>query len=81
MSNSIYRKNFFLLPNLISKKKKKVGKKDQLVPPDHMEKLFKKTKSKTKVMKKFPNGEHMTVWVQPNYYETLKEFIDSVFDQ
>lgn len=51
------------------------GGSDELVPPDHMKKLYDVAGSSTKQFKVFPKGEHNDTCYEPDYFETIAEFI------
>ncbi|CAG8563833.1 2016_t:CDS:2 [Ambispora gerdemannii] len=54
------------------------GTKDELVPPAHMRQLYELTETRgRKVWKEFPNGTHNDTVLQPEYFETIGEFIEN----
>ncbi|VWU50636.1 BEM46-like protein, putative [Hepatocystis sp. ex Piliocolobus tephrosceles] len=61
------------LPILIN-----ISEKDDIVPPEHGEKLFKLCPSQEKFIAKYPEGTHefITFNVQEQYYNTMSSFID-----
>jgi len=54
------------------------GDKDELVPKWMMERLYKNCGSSRKKIRTFPDGEHMDTWMQPYYWETIRDFLDSL---
>jgi len=54
------------------------GEKDELVPEWMMQKLFQNCGSSKKKFKSFPEGDHMSTWTQPHYWETFTEFLNSL---
>lgn len=58
-----------------------VGLKDELVPPQHMRKLYHNaSRSRLRQLYEVKDGMHNDTWYQGgiSYYNTLKEFIDKV---
>lgn len=51
-----------------------VGKKDEIVPPNHSEILF--DRSRFGKLKYFPYGFHDDTWTQKEYMKTITSFID-----
>ncbi|KAN0063983.1 bem46 protein, variant [Thecaphora frezii] len=51
------------------------GRKDELVPPSHMDALYEKCRSTNKVWKAFEDGTHNDTCVKPKYFETISEFL------
>lgn len=56
-----------------------VGGKDEVVPREQSEKLFKLSKSG--MMKVFPRGMHDTTWKQEHYEDVLKNFIQQCMNK
>ncbi|KAF8463631.1 Alpha/Beta hydrolase protein [Kalaharituber pfeilii] len=54
------------------------GLKDELVPPDHMRKLYDVCTSSTKVWKDFPNGTHNDTVGEEGYFDAIHDFIKQV---
>lgn len=53
------------------------GLRDELVPPEHMKKLYDVTKA-PKVWREFENGNHNETVSEPKYFERIYEFILAV---
>lgn len=51
------------------------GSRDELVPPRHMTRLYKLSKSENKQFEKFQKGTHNDTTIQPEYWEVIHEFI------
>lgn len=51
------------------------ARKDEIVPPDHMDKLFELFKSREKYFHKFPDSSHNDTVMQPTYWDTVHDFI------
>ncbi|PWN48440.1 alpha/beta-hydrolase [Violaceomyces palustris] len=51
------------------------GRKDELVPPSHMDALYERCSSQIKVWKGFEDGTHNDTCVKPNYFETISNFL------
>lgn len=51
------------------------ARKDEIVPPDHMDKIQEKLRSTVKIMFKFDNSTHNDTVIQENYWERVHEFI------
>ncbi|CAG7837095.1 unnamed protein product [Allacma fusca] len=54
------------------------GLKDELIPPKHMDELFKRCSSNMKKMSRFPEGSHNDTWHCKDYMPRLSEFIKEV---
>ncbi|KAF9426980.1 hypothetical protein BGZ94_005704 [Podila epigama] len=55
------------------------GRKDELVPPAHMEQLRQLTSTTGKVVwKEFADGTHNDTCLKPGYFEAIKEFLDGI---
>lgn len=52
------------------------ARKDEIVPPPHMDQLYALLKSSDKVMYKFDNSTHNDTVVQTGYWEKVEEFIE-----
>lgn len=52
------------------------ARKDEIVPPEHMDRIYALSKSEDKVMYKFENSLHNDTVIQPGYWEKVQEFID-----
>lgn len=52
------------------------GKKDEIVPPEHMERLFNLCPTTNKKIFEFNNGYHNDTIVQPGYWDLVKGFLD-----
>ncbi|KAI6250238.1 hypothetical protein HI914_01177 [Erysiphe necator] len=53
------------------------GLKDEIVPPDHMRRLFEICRS-TKIWKPFPDGDHNSSVLQAGYFESIEDFIKNL---
>lgn len=53
------------------------ARKDEIVPPDHMDKIFTLSQSDNKVMYKFDNSLHNDTVIQPEYWDRVKSFIQN----
>ena len=52
------------------------GKRDELIPPDHMTKLYQSArKSAYKKFVQFEKGTHNDTCIQPGYFEAIDEFL------
>ncbi|CEH17941.1 Predicted alpha/beta hydrolase BEM46 [Ceraceosorus bombacis] len=51
------------------------GRADELVPPSHMDLLFKRCSSSKKVWKSFKDGTHNDTCVKPGYFEAIAQFL------
>ena len=51
------------------------ARKDEIVPPSHMDKLYELSQSNDKTFFKYPNSQHNDTVVQPDYWERVHEFI------
>ncbi|CUS24993.1 LAQU0S23e00628g1_1 [Lachancea quebecensis] len=51
------------------------GKKDEIVPPQHMERLYKLCPSEKKSIVEFPDGCHNDTIVQEGYWDKVEEFV------
>lgn len=51
------------------------ARKDEIVPPSHMDKLFELLKSREKYFHKFPDSSHNDTVMQPTYWDTVHDFI------
>lgn len=51
------------------------GRKDEIVPPSHMDKIFELLKSDDKAMHKFENSKHNDTVMQPGYWVLIQNFI------
>ncbi|KAF3481827.1 uncharacterized protein GIQ15_04586 [Arthroderma uncinatum] len=51
------------------------GLKDEIIPPDHMVRLYKLAKSTDCVWRTFPNGQHNDTVAEPGYFEYIHAFI------
>lgn len=51
------------------------GLRDEIVPPAHMQQLFKLCKSKTVVWKELPNGDHNNSVAEQGYFYFIEDFI------
>jgi len=54
------------------------GLKDQLVPPSHMRSLYNSILSTNKELITFPNGEHMDLIFQHEYYPKIQQFLNKL---
>lgn len=50
------------------------GKKDEVVPFDHMYSLYQLSTTK-KILKIFEDGKHNDTVIQPGYFETISSFL------
>lgn len=51
------------------------ARKDEIVPPSHMDKIYELSQASDKTMFKYPNSQHNDTVVQPDYWERVHEFI------
>lgn len=51
------------------------GRKDELVPPSHMDTLFQLCSSKEKQFKAIPDGMHNDTCARPHYFEEIASFL------
>lgn len=51
------------------------ARKDEIVPPSHMDKLFELLKSREKYFHKFPDSFHNDTVMQPTYWDIVHDFI------
>lgn len=55
------------------------GRKDELVPPAHMQELHKLLKSTGEsVWREFPDGTHNDTCLKRGYFEAIKGFLDGI---
>eukprot|EP00924_Labyrinthula_sp_SR-Ha-C_P005376 snap_masked-scaffold_1-processed-gene-29.32-mRNA-1 protein AED:1.00 eAED:1.00 QI:0/0/0/0/1/1/2/0/363 len=65
------------------------SRRDKIVPPRHMDRLFQNLLESKKVKKDsacwklsqlrmFPKGEHNNCWIQPGYFEAIEDFITNI---
>jgi len=54
------------------------GNKDELVPRWMMENLYRSCGAAKKEFKSFADGEHMDTWMQPDYWSTIVDFLETV---
>lgn len=57
------------------------GKKDELIPPDHINTLYGLSKSENKQIAEFENGTHNDTIIQPNYWSQVYKFIKQLSPQ
>ncbi|POS86276.1 BEM46 family protein-like protein [Erysiphe pulchra] len=53
------------------------GLKDEIVPPEHMRRLFEICQS-TKIWKPLPSGDHNSSVLEPGYFETIEDFLSNL---
>ncbi|KAG9298761.1 hypothetical protein G9A89_012829 [Geosiphon pyriformis] len=54
------------------------GARDELVPPEHMRKLYELSETRAvKEWKEFPSGTHNDTIIQPGYFEAIGEFLEN----
>ncbi|EHY52184.1 bem46 protein, variant [Exophiala dermatitidis] len=51
------------------------GRQDEIVPPSMMKALYDQCPSTRKVWKEFPNGDHNSTVAEPEYFDTIWEFL------
>lgn len=51
------------------------ARKDEIVPPEHMDKIYELLKTEDKIFYKFPNSVHNDTVIQPAYWEKIHAFI------
>ncbi|KAI9739580.1 MAG: hypothetical protein M1834_006298 [Cirrosporium novae-zelandiae] len=51
------------------------GLKDEIIPPSHMKQLYSVCKSRTKIWREFPHGQHNDTVAEPHYFEWLYDFV------
>lgn len=54
------------------------ARKDEIVPPAHMDRIFALLKSDNKVMYKFEDSSHNDTVVQPQYWERVEAFVERI---
>ncbi|ROW11601.1 hypothetical protein VMCG_01353 [Cytospora schulzeri] len=54
------------------------GLQDEIVPPNHMRKLYDLSHAPNKIFKPLPNGDHNSSVLEEGYFESIDEFIASV---
>ncbi|RKF58500.1 Protein bem46 [Golovinomyces cichoracearum] len=54
------------------------GLQDEIVPPDHMRRLFEICKSTTKVWKPLPGGDHNSSVLEAGYFESIEDFLGNL---
>lgn len=52
------------------------GLKDEIVPPQHMSELFRICRSRRKVWRTLPNGDHNAAVLEPGYFDFIINFIN-----
>ncbi|KAF9160775.1 hypothetical protein DFQ27_004791 [Actinomortierella ambigua] len=58
------------------------GRKDELVPPEHMDGLRRRVDTTgTVIWKEFPTGTHNDTCLKAGYFETIKAFIDKIIKE
>ncbi|CAG84923.2 DEHA2A14146p [Debaryomyces hansenii CBS767] len=53
------------------------ARKDEIVPPEHMDRIFSLSKSDDKIMYKFENSSHNDTVIQSGYWEKIHDFVDN----
>lgn len=53
------------------------ARKDEIVPPEHMDRIFSLSKSDDKIMYKFENSLHNDTVIQSGYWEKIHDFVDN----
>ncbi|KAF2842954.1 BEM46 family protein-like protein [Patellaria atrata CBS 101060] len=51
------------------------GQKDEIVPPDHMRKLYSICRAPVKIWKDFPEGTHNDTVAEPGYFYAIDDFL------
>ena len=54
------------------------GAADALIPPKMMLELYNSCGAETKKMARFPGGSHNETWACPQYYATIRYFLEEV---
>ncbi|KAH8815459.1 BEM46 family protein-like protein [Xylogone sp. PMI_703] len=54
------------------------GLLDEIVPPDHMRRLFELATTPTKIWKTFPAGDHNSSVLEVGYFEAIQEFVNNL---
>ncbi|PSS03545.1 Alpha/Beta hydrolase protein [Coniella lustricola] len=54
------------------------GLQDEIVPPNHMRRLYELSQAPNKIFKPLPNGDHNSSVLEDGYFESIAEFIASV---
>ncbi|KAL2072891.1 hypothetical protein VTL71DRAFT_12234 [Oculimacula yallundae] len=54
------------------------GLQDEIVPPNHMRRLFEICQTPTKVWKPLPGGDHNSSVVEDGYFESIGDFISNL---
>ncbi|KAG0210405.1 hypothetical protein BGX33_004936 [Mortierella sp. NVP41] len=58
------------------------GRKDELVPPAHMRKLYRLLDTTGEsVWREFPEGTHNDTCLKPGYFEAIKSFLEGIMDR
>ncbi|CAN8099416.1 unnamed protein product [Discula destructiva] len=53
------------------------GLQDEIVPPDHMRRLYELSQAPNKIFKPLPTGDHNSSVLEDGYFEAIAEFIAS----
>ncbi|CAG8829888.1 1098_t:CDS:2, partial [Racocetra persica] len=51
------------------------GTDDELIPKEHVRKLYDLVEGSRKVLREFPNGKHGDTVAQPGYFEAIRDFL------
>jgi len=51
------------------------ARRDEIVPPSHMDRIFQLLRTNDKVMYKYDQAAHNDTVIQPGYWERVHEFI------
>jgi abhydrolase domain-containing protein 13 len=54
------------------------GRRDELIPPLHMQQLYDLSQSDLKEIVMFEHGTHNDTCIQPGYFEAIKQFYQKV---
>ncbi|ELR05842.1 hypothetical protein VC83_09005 [Pseudogymnoascus destructans] len=54
------------------------GLKDEMVPPEHMRKLYELCQSPTKIWKPIEEGDHNSSVMEPGYFHAIQTFMESL---
>ncbi|KAI9892839.1 MAG: hypothetical protein M1814_000998 [Vezdaea aestivalis] len=51
------------------------GRRDEIIPPSHMDQLYEICKSRSKIWRPLPNGTHNETIIEPGYFDAFAEFL------
>ncbi|KKF95081.1 Protein bem46 [Ceratocystis fimbriata CBS 114723] len=56
------------------------GEQDEIVPPVHMRKLHELARTRKRVWKSFPGGDHNSSVLEEGYFESISTFVNEISD-